>query len=223
MLWEFAFAQIFVCIKRYSILWVCRKTNSITKANSGCHSFDFTYYEKLFSNFFATSGVPPLARLQSTTNVKGWSLFFKKYSLLIHLQPSAQITVSTTMSRSINLSWYLSTQGFGVVLLLNRIALFWRLHIALRPSGPGLLLVQSNLVSNITNSHVIFSPLGSNEQARLLFSGTVRDSLFRGVYVLTNLQRWYCRFSLLNFHTTRKPVEKQLRLGKWHLSYGAVK
>ena len=83
-----------------------------------------------------THRVPPLARLQSTTNVKGWSLFFKKYTLLIYLQSSAQITVSTTMSRSINLSWYLSTQGFGVVLLLNRIALFWPLDVALRPSGP---------------------------------------------------------------------------------------
>ena len=40
------------------------------------------------------------------------------------------------MSLSINLSWYLSTQGFGVVLLLNRIALFWRLQVTLRPSGP---------------------------------------------------------------------------------------
>ena len=40
------------------------------------------------------------------------------------------------MSRSINLSWYLCTQEFGVALLLNQIALFWRLHIALRPSSP---------------------------------------------------------------------------------------
>ena len=83
-----------------------------------------------------THRVPQLPRLQSTTNVKVWSLFFKKYTLLIYLQPSAQITVSRTMSRSINLSWYLSTQGFGVVLLLNRIALFWRLQVTLCPSGP---------------------------------------------------------------------------------------
>lgn len=83
-----------------------------------------------------THRVPQLPRLQSTTNVKVWSLFFKKYTILIYLQPSAQITVSRTMSRSINLSWYLSTQGFGVALLLNQIALFWRLHIALRPSSP---------------------------------------------------------------------------------------
>ena len=158
--------------------------------------------EQLVAEF--THRVPPLARLQSTTNVKGWSLFFKKYTLLIYLQPSAQITVSTTMSRSINLSWYLSTQGFAVVLLLNRIALFWRLHVAPRPSGPGLLLVQSNLVSIVTYSHVIFFPLGSNEQARLLFSGAFRDSLFRGVYVLTNLQRWYCRFSLFWTSTQRE-------------------
>ena len=89
--------------------------------------------EQLVAEF--THRVPPLARLQSTTNVKGWSLFFKKYTLLIYLQPSAQITVSTTMSRSINLSWYLCTKGFGVVLLLNRIALFRRLHVAPRPSG----------------------------------------------------------------------------------------
>ena len=55
MLWEFAFAQISDCIKRSSILCVCRKANDITKGNSGCHSFDFTYDEKLFSNCFKKS------------------------------------------------------------------------------------------------------------------------------------------------------------------------
>ena len=80
---------------------------------------------------------PSAGRWQSTANVSGSSLFFKKYTLLISLQPSAHITVGTTSSRSISLSWYLSTHGFGVVLtfLLNRIALFWRLDVSLRPSG----------------------------------------------------------------------------------------
>ena len=83
---------------------------------------------------------PSAGRWQSTANVSGSSLSLKKYTLLISLQPSAHITVGTTVSRSINLSWYLSTHGFGVVFLLNRIALFWRLDVALRPSG---LLVPS--------------------------------------------------------------------------------
>lgn len=78
---------------------------------------------------------PSAGRWQSTANVSGSSLSLKKYTLLISLQPSAHITVGTTVSRSINLSWYLSTHGFGVVFLLNRIALFWRLDVALRPSG----------------------------------------------------------------------------------------
>ena len=80
-------------------------------------------------------GDPSAGRWQSTANVSGSSLSLKKYTLLISLQPSAHITVGTTVSRSINLSWYLATHGFGVVFLLNRIALFWRLDVALRSSG----------------------------------------------------------------------------------------
>ena len=68
----------------------------------------------------------------------------------------------------------------------------YKLHFVL---AVRLLRVQCILVSIVTNSHVIFFPRGSNKQARLLFSRAFRDSLFRGVYVMTNLQRWYCRFA----------------------------
>lgn len=137
-----------------------------------------------------THRVPQFPRLQSTTNVKVWSPLHKSRWAEPCRGLSTWAGISLHKGSVFRCSW-IRLPYFGVYILLFVLAV-------------RLLRVQSILVAIVTNSHVIFFPMGSNEQARLLFSRAFRDSLFRGVYVMRNLQRWYCRFAFCWSSTQRE-------------------